>query len=347
MAKAKIVDAHVHLGSREAIEELREQMRALSFRAMNIVATINRKAVNANRPAFQAKLAYPDEFYVFCGMDHSEYWLTGKKNPETIAAQVEKMTKAGADGFKLIEGKPTTRKYLPIAPDDAYFDGFFAECEKRAVPLLWHVADPEEFWDPAKTPDWALSRGWGYGPQDVPKETLYDEVAQVLSRHPKLRIIFAHFYFLSADLARARRFLDEHPAVGIDLAPGVEYLHNLSRNPEAARQFFLDYHNRIYFGTDLSNGYKPGEVQTRSGIVTRFLETDDAYPVPADADFLLGKAKDGEIRGIALPKDAVAEIEWKNFEKLAGKKPRRPDKKLIEALDKELEEKAAQLSKKA
>ena len=43
------------------------------------------------------------------------------------------------------------------------------------------------------------------------KEELYAEVDEVLRRHPNLRVIFAHFYFLSADLPRAARFFDAHP----------------------------------------------------------------------------------------------------------------------------------------
>ena len=47
--------------------------------------------------------------------------------------------------------------------------------------------------------------------EDVTKEELYSEVEQVLRQHPGLKVILAHFYFLSADLPRARRFMDEHP----------------------------------------------------------------------------------------------------------------------------------------
>lgn len=288
----------------------------------------------------RAKMQHPGEFYAFLGLDHTDYWLTGAKNPETLAAQVRRMLDAGGDGFKLIEGKPTTMKYLPLHADDPYFDGFFAECERLGVPILWHVADPEEFWDPLKTPSWALSRGWGYGPGDVPKESLYAHVENVLASHPRLKVIFAHFYFLSADLRRAARFLDEHPSVGMDLAPGVEMLHNLSAAPDKAREFFLDYDDRIFFGTDLSDGYTPREAAARSGIVTRFLETQDVYTVPQQADFLLGSPQDGEIRGVCLPEQTLAKIERENFQNLAGINPRKPDESLMSAMLLELDEKA-------
>ncbi len=118
--------------------------------------------------------------------------------------------------------------------------------------------DPEEFWDPDRIPGWAKEHNWGYGPDDVTKEALYAEVDEVLARHPRLNVSFAHFYFLSADLPRAARFMDEHPSVRFDLAPGIEMLYNISRDPDAGREFFIDYADRIVFGTDLSSGQTPG-----------------------------------------------------------------------------------------
>jgi hypothetical protein len=188
--------------------------------------------------------------------------------------------------------------------------------------MVWHVNDPEEFWDPERTPGWAKERNWGYGPEDVQKEELYAEVDEVLARHPRLNIIFAHFYFLSADLARAARFLDEHPTVRFDLAPGIEMLYNLSHDPEASRQFFIQYADRIVFGTDLSSGQTLEEGRIRAGIVYRWLESEDTCRVPEAADFLLGPPEDGIIRGMSLPEDVLAKIYRGNFVGLSGAQPR-------------------------
>ncbi len=69
----------------------------------------------------------------------------------------------GADGIKLIEGKPTMRKVLPIPDfDKEVWDPFWDYCEKSGFPILMHVNDPEEFWEKDKIPSWAKSQGWGY-----------------------------------------------------------------------------------------------------------------------------------------------------------------------------------------
>jgi predicted TIM-barrel fold metal-dependent hydrolase len=211
---------------------------------------------------------------------------------------------------------------MDVPVTDPYFADYWARVEELGTPIVWHVNDPEEFWDPAKLPGWAKERNWGYGPDDVQKEQLYAEVDEVLTRHPRLNVIFAHFYFLSADLDRARRFLDAHPTVCFDLAPGIEMLYNLSRDVDASRAFFVQYADRIVFGTDLASRHTVEEGRVRAGIVFRWLEGEDTFRVPEAADFLLGPPEDGIIRGMALGEDVLRKIYRGNFQRLAGSEPR-------------------------
>jgi hypothetical protein len=68
------------------------------------------------------------------------------------------------------------------------YDSFFAMLEKQMVPVLYHVADPEEFWDPEKAPSWAKEHGWYYGDGSYPsKEQLYTEAESVLKKFPGLK----------------------------------------------------------------------------------------------------------------------------------------------------------------
>lgn len=110
--------------------------------------------------------------------------------------------------------------------------------------------------------------------------------------------------------------------VRFDLAPGIEMLYNTSRNPDAARDFFIRYSDRIIFGTDIFTELTVAEALARAGIVQRWLETDDEFRVPPEADFLLGPPTDGVIRGLALPGDVLERIYRGNFANLAGTEPR-------------------------
>ena len=317
-----IIDGHVHMGSIAQEMGVLDICAATGLEKMALVS-IHSPAAGAGLPqSLYMKARHPEQFYVFAGLNHATQISGGRVETPSLAAQVDDFVAMGCDGIKMIEGKPTSRQRMDIPVTDAYFSAYWARVAEVGLPVVWHVNDPEEFWDPERTPGWAKKRNWGYGPDDVKKETLYAEVDEVMARHPQLKITFAHFYFLSADLARAARFLDAHPTVSFDLAPGIEMLYNLSRDPDASRAFFVKYADRIIFGTDISSGQLVSEAQARAGIIFRWLESADTFRVPATADFLLGPPEDGIIRGMALPEDVLAKIYRDNFIRLAGPTPR-------------------------
>jgi hypothetical protein len=317
-----IMDGHVHMGSISQEASLQALCEATGIERMALVSIQNPEAGSGLPQSLFMKARHPDQFYVFAGLNHAEKLSAGRVRTPSLAQQVEIFDRMGCDGIKMIEGKPTSRQRMNIPVTDAYYAEYWARVEELGLPIIWHVNDPEEFWDPEKIPGWAKERNWGYGPEDVQKEELYAEVDEILARHPRLKVIFAHFYFLSADLPRAARFLEEHPHVHFDLAPGIEMLYNISRDPEAGREFFLRYADRIVFGTDLSSGQTLEEGRIRAGIVFRWLESEDTFRVPEEADFLLGPPEDGIIRGMALPQEVLQHLYRGNLARLTGGPPK-------------------------
>jgi len=317
-----IVDCHVHMGPIDTEDALLAILDATGIERMGLVSIQDPASASGLAQSLYMKARRPERFFVFAGLNHGSWLSGGDVRTASLAEQARTFSGMGCDGTKMIEGKPTSRQRMDIPVTDPYFAEYWACVEELGTPIIWHVNDPEEFWDPDALPVWAKERNWGYGPEDVTKEQLYSEVDEVLARHPRLRIVFAHFYFLSADLERAARFLDEHPTVSFDLAPGIEMLYNTSRDPQAAREFFTRYADRIVFGTDISSGQTIAEARARAGIVHRWLETEDEFRVPGEADFLLGPPEDGVIRGMALSDDALAAIYRGNFARLAGESPR-------------------------
>ena len=317
-----IIDGHVHMGSIAQEASLLAILEATGVEKMALVSIQNPAAGAGLAQSLYMKARHPETFYVFAGLNHAAQLTGGRVKALSLVAQVDDFVAMGCDGIKMIEGKPTSRQYMNIPVTDAYFADYWARVAEVDLPIVWHVNDPEEFWDPERIPGWAKARNWGYGPDDVQKETLYAEVDEVLGRHPQLRIIFAHFYFLSADLERAGCFLDAHPTVCFDLTPGIEMLYNLSRDPDASRAFFIHYADRIVFGTDIASGLTVEEGHVRAGIVFRWLESADTFRVPETVDFLLGSPEDGIVRGMALPDDVLARIYRENFVQKAGAQPR-------------------------
>lgn len=325
-----IIDCHCHIRDRfDAIDSMLHDERAAGIDQINIVVTSFPGRPNLNPQGLYAKAKYPHDVFLFPGLDYSA--LAGNIDPRLtypLADQVNRFAALGADGVKMLNGKPNYRKASGIALDSVIYEHYFARIEETGVPVLWHVNDPEEFWNPEEAPEWAKGPGWLYDDTFPSKESIYQECDRVLNRHPNLNIIFAHFYFLSDDLPRAAEFLDSHPNVNFDLAPGIEMLHNFTKGLEAAREFFLKYQDRICFGTDFSPGGRP----SRLWVVRNFLESDEEFHVPTD-EVLFWPDHRNTIRGIALSQDALRKIYADNFRRIVSSKPRPLDRsRVIEEL---------------
>ncbi|MFA9454325.1 MAG: amidohydrolase family protein [Candidatus Aminicenantaceae bacterium] len=319
-----LIDGHVHVCKVGETEAITACLKATNTTQAGVACQYEDLATNTNPAGFVLKARHPDRFYLLAGLEHAGL-LYGADAALSPAEQVDLLHALGTDGIKLLASKPTGRKRLGVPVDGPYFEPFFTSCEALSMPLLWHVADPEEFWEPNRLPPWARKQGWGYDASYASKEDLYREIETVLDRHPGLRVVLPHFYFLSARLDRAAAFLESFPGAHFDLAPGIELYYNLSRDVDRSRDFFTRFSDRILFGTDILSEHSITEARYRTGIVFRFLSGDEAFLVPDGADFLLGPPEDGVIRGLNLPDEALHNILQGNFHRIYGASPRSLD----------------------
>jgi hypothetical protein len=329
-----VIDAHIHFTDLTQMNAILDISRQVPMEKVNLlsVGVPRHGSINQNPELIAFKDCSPATTYISGGLDYTQVmagdWASVDPNimSATLGRQVEMLKAIGFDGVKLIESKPTVRKAVPIPLDAANYEGMWATLEDLEMPVLWHVADPEEFWDPSLVSEHAKERGWFYGDGTYPtKEALYREVDNVLARHPALKIIFAHFYFLSADLERAARFLDAHPGVCFDLTPGNEMIFNFTRNYDAAHQFFIDYQDRIVYGTDIATWglNRPNGMAHALGTawaVRMYLETTGVIEPPAALAHWRVPDLPG-FRGFALPDSVLAKIYKHNFERLYGERP--------------------------
>jgi predicted TIM-barrel fold metal-dependent hydrolase len=285
----KIVDCHIHYSSNIPVEEMIRILDYCDTDVANIVVVPDRAKLSAVQDALILKHKLPDRIYVFASLDASNYFIKKKTLGKAMAKYALRMREAGCDGIKMIEGKPQIRKMLNVPPfDESVWEPYFAFMEDTAFPILWHVNDPEEFWDKDKIPKWAMQQDWLYDETYVNNEQQYEEVLNVLKKHPDLKIIFAHFFFLSKQLDRLSEILDKYQNVYVDLTPGIEMYINFSENKEKATAFFEKYQDRIMYGTDIgTKGVVDGksasleEEKKRADLVKRY--------VSSKADFIIDK----------------------------------------------------------
>lgn len=300
-SRHSIIDAHVHVrpNRRQDIADIVNMLEDAGYRAINMLGmtSFNPEYGANNLSCLLLKKQFPGKVYAFGSLHYPDNGVDPDADPKAYA---QFLMEAGFDGIKMLEGKPAVRRRTDIPLNDKYYDSFYDWLEENSIPILFHVNDPANFWDRDTVPPLAVERGDFYGDGTCPsKEEIYGEAEAILKAHPNLKVIWAHFYFLSEEFERAGSFLDTWPNSLFDITPGPEMFFDFSQNPKKWKGFFEKYHDRIIFGTD---NYNP-QWKNRVNGMTEFLETDN----PAIPFF--GKT----IHGIALSDAILKDIYVNNF----------------------------------
>jgi len=316
LSNLPIIDCHVHVGDVEAASLFLSIMRRAGFKRMNLLSIISLTNVNFNPEVMYMKAIYPDYFYIFGGLDYSSTLIGFEEEGSSLKEQIDTMIEIGFDGVKMVEGKPIARKYLKIPFDSKFYKDYFEYLESLQYPLLFHVNDPEEFWDPERIPQRAKERGWYYDETYPTREDLYREVKNVLENCPNLKVIFAHFYFLSDNLERVSNLLERYKNVHLDITPGPEMYYDFSAKRDEWRRFFIQYQDRILYGTDINDRMTLEMAVNHANRIRKFLETEEpifwgSYPTKSEP-----------LQGFRLPDHVLGKIYAENFERIVGKKPR-------------------------
>jgi predicted TIM-barrel fold metal-dependent hydrolase len=305
----------VHFVHPERMADMLALLDAVPCERFNLVCLPNPDGTTQNDAALYFKERHPDRVYLSGALAYAAAIADPVGGPLLLAEQVRGLKAQGFDGLKLIEGKPQVRKLLPHPLDGPFFAPLWAALEEEQFPVVLHLADPDEFWDAERCPDWARRSGWDYSDGSYPsKEELYAEMDHVLARHPRLKLVLAHFYFLSRELERAAAFLDTHPSICLDLAPHMDMYVDFSRDTAAARAFFLRYQERIIYGTDLdTRAVERGPegvalMRFIPRLIRAFLEQEGALDLPGPTRY----------RGLGLPHEALDRIYHANFERVFG-----------------------------
>ncbi len=338
-----VLDSHIHYGHPELMSGLIEVLDQNKLDRCNIVCTPHHARLSLVPDALHLKAHFPGRIYVFGGLDISPFFTAPQTCGTHFAAYLDVLAGMGCDGIKMIEGKPDTRKEMNVPPfDSPVYAPYWEKLEETGLPVVFHVNDPEEFWDANRVPVWAKEVGWFWGDGSfINNEVQYAEILNVLRRYPRIKVIFAHFFFLSGQLERLSGYLDEFPNMHVDLTPGIEMYENFARDPQKARDFFLKYQDRILFGTDIGamallhapgTPIDPIDSKIRVDLVRSFLEQEGPLKMDVNPDqaYLFGKFAPG-FQAIHLPDEALEKIYHQNFERLAGSTPRPVNPRAISA----------------
>lgn len=263
-------------------------------------------------------------------------------DPDFGEQQADKLTRAvreGYAGLKIskalgLEVKTDDGELLPV--DTPKLDPLWERAGELGVPVLIHTADPKAFfekpgpenerWEELKqAPDWSF-----HGEEYPSRESLLEARDQMVARHDDTTFILAHMANNPEEMTYVRELLERHKHLYVDTAARVA---EFGRHPsEQIRQFFIDFQDRILFGSDLgvhararrdglyyslflgSISQEPQsmeDVQPFFEAHWRYFETDRTaiqHPIPIQGDW--------KVHPIDLPAEVLRKLYWKNTERL-------------------------------
>ncbi len=318
--KFPVIDAHDHLGEpfgggwdKKPLRELIDLLDEVNVtHYVDLDGGWGEDILNAHLKHF--KEGAPERFQIFGGVDWSKWQELGNSFPEWAAKRLHAQKERGAQGLKIwkplgLHVKDHKGKLVDV--NDERLFPIWETAGELGLPVMIHVADPVAFFDPidetnerweeiGANPDWAFT-----SPPFPKFMHIMNCFKNLVSRHSSTTFIGAHVGCYGENLGWVGKMLDDCPNYYIDFSAR---LGELGRQPYTARKFFIQYQDRILFGTDASpdiDSYR---------LFYRFLETDDEYfnyntsEVPGQGRWY--------VHGMYLPDDVLKKIYRENAMKV-------------------------------
>ncbi len=305
-ARHPFIDVHNHQRadsmSAEDVDRLVADMDRL-----NMAVMVNLSGGSGDR--FRQRLArlrerHPRRFLQFANVDFDKIDEPGFG--EAAARQLEADVRAGAQGLKIFKNlgmftKDAGGRRVPT--DDPRLDPIWAKAGELGIPVLIHTGEPVAFWQPHDrfNERWLELKEFPNRRRDSPEfasfEQTMTEQHNLFREHPKTTFINAHLGWLGHDLARLGRLMDELPNMSTEIGA---VLHELGRQPRAAREFLIKYQDRVLFGKD---SWAPEEYHA----YFRTLETADEY-----FPYYRKRHAFWRLYGLDLPDEVLRKIYYQN-----------------------------------
>lgn len=329
MIPEKIIDTHLHIEAWkneeydsfiDCFEGHREQSGLSSFNLCALPTPM--RAVCQNMMMAFYKIAHENSF-AHGALDHI-IWPITENMPEgmDLVTQYKELMEIGFDGIKLIEGKPTALKPLGNNLNHIALDRLYSEMEKDGTHIVFHINDPEEFWDISKVDPEFVKRGWFYGDGTyLTYKEIQEQALTLLKNHPNLKATLAHFFFCGETPELLEEIFEKYPEVCVDLTPGCEMYHSFEAHHDYYKEFFKRHSKRVMLGTDGSFPWQTKGHVWCMDVLYRFIATNDKI-MAFDDSILTGIALDGEEK---------EDILYKNFERRVSPTPKQINKSALKA----------------
>jgi predicted TIM-barrel fold metal-dependent hydrolase len=214
-----------------------------------------------------------------------------------------------------------------LLPDDPIFDPVYAHLASRKKPLLAHLAEPLEAWQPlnpkgvhygyySRNPQWHL-----FGKPEYPSHARIIEARDhILASHPALVMIGAHIGSLEYDVDEVAKRLDKYPNFHVEVSARTRDL--TRQRSSKVREFFVKYQDRILYGIDRTwRPYRTPDVKPTESDHAR-LAVDLEAQYRRDWAYYAGSGSieyaGDKVEALALPQAVLEKFYWRNAERIIG-----------------------------
>jgi predicted TIM-barrel fold metal-dependent hydrolase len=318
------IDVHSHI--LEDLPEVVEMMDRTRFRIVNVcVRGTDRERLQRSQALAERQQARYGRRFPWA----STFDVTRRDDPDWVEQVKRWLDTSFAKGALMVkiwkevgmEIKDKDGRF--ILPDDPRFDPIYDFIRERGKPLMAHLAEPKEAWQPldpngvhygyySKNPEWHL-----YGKPDYPShEALIAARDRILERHPRLTVIGAHLGSLEHDVQELAVRLDRYPNFYVDCSARTV---DLTRQPtERVKAFLLRYQDRVLYGLDQSRSPDPKRKSTPEERRAFAKSLEEAYR--RDFRYYAGEGE-MEYRGktvscLGLPREVLEKLYHANAERV-------------------------------
>jgi predicted TIM-barrel fold metal-dependent hydrolase len=308
------IDAHVHV--RYTGPEFLEQAIEDNFKVVIINLDHHDYDMQHDWAAEQGRIHGDQCIYL------TYFPIAGWDEPDWQEKTIDLLRKAFADGaagvkvWKNIgmEFKDKDGRFVTI--DDPKFDPIIDFIQAEDKTLTAHLGEPRDCWLPLEEMLATSNRNYYSGhpeyhmyqhPEYLSYEAQIAAMERMLEKHPDVRYVGCHLASIEWSVAELAKFLDKYPNVAVDLAARIDDLQLLDR--DQVRQFFIDYQDRLLYGTDFIIDEEDNPVEAAREVHEEWLldwnyfATDNILTIPGIAQ---------PARGLDLPPVVLRKLYHEN-----------------------------------
>ena len=260
--------------------------------------------LNLSKSLDNVKENFPNRFGIFVNLDLNK--IDDEDFAQSSVDILKDAVKQGAVGLKIYKNLGLNLKDSQgnrVKVDDPRLSPIWNTCGELNIPVLIHSGEPSPFFDPIDkfNERWLHARqkpGSFRQSDKYPSfNTVMKEQYNMFKNHPNTTFINAHMGWMANNLNELEKHLDSLPNVYTEIGAVIG---ELGRQPRRARQFFIDYQDRIMFGKDT---YKKSEFD----VYFRVLESKDEY-----FDYYRKRHAHWKMYGLNLPDSILKKLYYKN-----------------------------------